>query len=190
MHFLLLGSLVAYWIHPSILLQAFEIDTSPSICYQIIFTKNKDLLHNYWTMQLFWRISQYQRGPWVLVSLVRYTWEWMVSLRPLVSLLHYTWGYRWSPWYNKPLRTLVSPVPILRLRMVSLRALASLVYYTWGYEWSPWGPWSPSCTTPEVMNGLPQGFGSAFFLRIRIRAKIFMRIRIRILGVSGGGGWG
>ena len=27
-----------------------------------------------------------------------------------------------------------------------------------------------------------QGFGSAFFLRIRIRAKIFMRIRIRILG--------
>ena len=33
-----------------------------------------------------------------------------------------------------------------------------------------------------------QGFGSAFFLRIRIRAKIF--IRIRILGVSGGGGWG
>ena len=33
-----------------------------------------------------------------------------------------------------------------------------------------------------------QGFGSAFFLRIRIRAKIFMRIRI--LGVSGGGGWG
>ena len=27
-----------------------------------------------------------------------------------------------------------------------------------------------------------------FFLRIRIRAKIFMRIRI--LGVSGGGGWG
>ena len=33
---------------------------------------------------------------------------------------------------------------------------------------------------------LKQGFGSAFFLRIRIRAKIFMRIRI--LGVSGGGG--
>ena len=29
-----------------------------------------------------------------------------------------------------------------------------------------------------------------FFLRIRIRAKIIMRIRIRILGVSGGGGWG
>ena len=31
---------------------------------------------------------------------------------------------------------------------------------------------------------LTQGFGSAFFLRIRIRAKIFMRKSI--LGVSGG----
>ena len=29
-----------------------------------------------------------------------------------------------------------------------------------------------------------QGFGSAFFLRIQIR------IRAKILGVSGGGGWG
>ena len=29
-----------------------------------------------------------------------------------------------------------------------------------------------------------------FFWRIRIRAKIFMRTRIRVLGVSGGGGWG
>ena len=37
-----------------------------------------------------------------------------------------------------------------------------------------------------------QGFGSAFFLRIRIRAKIFMRIliRIRILGVIRGRGLG
>ena len=44
----------------------------------------------------------------------------------------------------------------------------------WFYFWE-----NLCCPTLRALNDKNQGFGPAFFLRIRIRAKIFLRIRIR-----------